>query len=96
MKLITLATITLTLLTPVTHGETLSVEQIREMQNVRNEAHRAQERSDTSLILALCASNPVEQCVSTTRKLIMKYKANVLQLHENDKKFTERMKASGQ
>lgn len=50
MKLITLATLTLTLLAPVTHAETLSVEQI-----------------------------------------LVKYKAGVVQLHENDKVFTERM-----
>ena len=88
------ALLTLTLLTPLAHAETLSVEQILAMQNARNAAHEAQERSDNSLILALCAHDKTKQCLTSTRKLIVEYKANVVQLHENDKAFTKRM--SGQ
>ncbi|CAH9013241.1 conserved hypothetical protein [Vibrio phage 141O35-1] len=95
MKLIALATLTLTLLAPVTHAETLSVEQIISMQNARNAAHEAQERSDNALILALCSQDQTKACLTTARQIIVKYKAAVVQLHENDKKFTERM-AAGQ
>lgn len=92
MKLLTLTALTVAALTPaLTHAETLSVEQILDMQKARNEAHQAQERSDNALILALCESKPDKQCIAATRKLIVKYKANVVQLHENDKAFTERM-----
>lgn len=90
-----LAPVTLT--SPVTHAETLSVEQILEMQKARNEAHASQERTDTALILALCESKPDKQCIDSTRKLIAQYKAGIIRIHENDKVFTERMKqATGQ
>lgn len=91
MKLITLATLTLTLLAPVTNAETLSVEQILAMQNARNEAHASQERSDNALILALCAQDQSKACLTSARRVLVKYKAAVVQLHENDKVFTERM-----
>ena len=91
MKLITL--IAAAIIAPVTHSETLSVEQILAMQNARNEAHASQERSDNALILALCSQDRSEPCLTAARQIIVKYKAAVVQLHENDKKFTERMAA---
>lgn len=91
MKLITLASLALTLLAPVTHAATLSVEQILAMQNARNAAHEEQERLDNALILALCAQDKTKACLTTARRVLVKYKSGVVQLHENDKKFTERM-----
>ncbi|AUR81745.1 hypothetical protein NVP1089O_95 [Vibrio phage 1.089.O._10N.261.51.F9] len=93
MKLITLATLALTLLAPVTHSETLSVEQILAMQNARNAAHEDQERSDNALILTLCAQDKTKACLTSARRVLVKYKASVVQLHENDKIFTERITA---
>ena len=84
----------LALTAPLVHSETLSVEQILEMQKARTEAHEAQERADTSLILALCEPKPDAACIASTRKLIAQYKANLIQLHENDKAFTERLAQS--
>lgn len=84
----------LALTAPLTYAETLSVEQILDMQKARAEAHAAQESADSALILTLCEPKPDAACIASTRKLIAQYKANLIQLHENDKAFTERL--SGQ
>ena len=84
----------LALTAPLTHAETLSVEQILDMQKARAEAHAAQERADNTMILALCEPRPDAACIKAARRALANYKANLIQLHENDKAFTKRL--SGQ
>ena len=83
--------ITLALIAPTVAANTLTVEQILELQQVRNEAHAAQERVDNSLILTLCHNDETEACITTMRKLVDQYKHDLIRLHELDKRFTERL-----
>lgn len=78
--------LSIALIAPTVAANTLTVEQILELQQVRNEAHAAQERVDNSLILTLCHNDETEACITTMRKLV-----DLIRLHELDKRFTERL-----
>lgn len=83
--------LSLALIAPTVAANTLTVEQILELQQARNEAHVAQERVDNSLVLTLCHEDPTDACITPMRQLIDKYKQGVIRLHEQDKRFTERL-----
>lgn len=82
MKLITLASLTLTLLAPVTHAETLSVEQLQVLEDARNVALTASRKQDALLAGLICERRPEERnCEGQILVLLEQYKRNVIKMH---------------
>lgn len=88
MKLITLATLTLTLLAPVTHAAESKVEQLQVLEDARNVALAASRKQDAMLAALVCERRPEERnCEGTILVLLEQYKRNVIKIHDLDKAY---------
>ncbi|AUR83273.1 hypothetical protein NVP1103O_91 [Vibrio phage 1.103.O._10N.261.52.F2] len=82
MKLITLATLTLTLLAPVTHGAESKAEQLQVLEDARNVALTASRKQDALLAGLICERRPEERnCEGQILVLLEQYKRNVVKMH---------------
>lgn len=82
MKLITLATLTITLLAPVTHGAESKAEQLQVLEDARNVALTASRKQDALLAGLICERRPEERnCEGQILVLLEQYKRNVVRMH---------------
>ena len=82
MKLTTLATLTLTLLAPVTHAAESKAEQLQVLEDARNVALTASRKQDALLAGLICERRPEERnCEGTILLLLEQYKSNVIKIH---------------
>lgn len=82
MKLITLTALTLTLLTPVTHGAESKAEQLQVLEDARNVALTASRKQDALLVGLICERRPEERnCEGQILVLLEQYKRNVIKMH---------------
>ena len=82
MKLITLATLTLTLLAPVTHAAESKAEQLQVLEDARNVALTASREQDALLTGLICERRLEERnCEGQILVLLEQYKRNVVKMH---------------
>lgn len=83
MKLITLATIALTLLAPVTHATESNAELLQELEDNYKATLQAAHKQDASLARLVCERRPEEiNCDAQVLQLLEQYKHNVVKFHQ--------------
>lgn len=88
MKLITLATLTLALLAPVTHAETSNAERLRVIEDARNVALSGARKQDALLAGLICERRPEERnCEGTILVLLEQYKSNVIRSRDIEEAY---------
>lgn len=88
MKLITLATLTLTLLAPVTHAVESKAEQLQVLEDARNVALTASRKQDATLAGLICERRPEERnCEGQILVLLEQYKRNVIKIHKLEESY---------
>ena len=81
MKLITLTTLALTLLAPVTHAVESKAEQLQVLEDARNAALTASRKQDALLAGLICERRPEERnCEGQILVLLEQYKRNVIKM----------------